>query len=287
MPARGVTGKACTSTVQPSRTVLAAIRSAEWRSHVQSALRGDALVFVDDARDFSLAVTRGVPDVALWHLDRLATSIDTYASAFRAFRRAAPFGAIIAYGAVGVAIPHLSFVAGRIGVDCLLLRGVDDLASGVRQTLASGRLETTIRETITRLGVQTGPANVALTHCLRSTRTGPIGVQQLAHGLQVDRKTVSRWLRQAALPAPEQLISWCRVYWVAQLLNGDRCSVAEVARTLRFSSESDLCRMVARHARCTPSRLRENGSDVVIAAFSRASAPGDTRMSHRSTATPQ
>lgn len=286
MPARGGIAKAA-STGQSSRTVLAAIRNAEWRSHVQSALRGDALVFIADARDLPTAVARGVPDVALWHLDRLTTSIEAYASAFRAFRHAAPSGAIVAYGAVGFAIAHLSFIAGRIGVDRLLLRGVDDLASGLRQTLASVRLETTIRDTITRLGVLSGPANRALTHCLRSTRTGPISVQQLADKLQVDRKTVSRWLRQAALPRPEQLISWCRVYWVAQLLDGDRCSVAEVARTLRFSSESDLRRMVARHARCTPSRLRDNGADAVIATFTRASAPGDMRMSHRSTVMPQ
>jgi AraC-like DNA-binding protein len=268
--------------------VLAAIRDSEWRSHVQSKLDAcGALAFVDDARDLPAAATGCAPDIALWHLDGLVDSIDAYAEAFREFRRVAPHSAVVAYGQIGRATAQLLFVAGRVGVDRLLLRGFDDLERGVHEALQSTRVEAAIRNTLDRCDVPAGSAAAAFEHCLRSTSAGPISVQQLSAALRVNRKTVSTWFRRAALPAPEQLISWCRVYWVAYLLRGDDRSVADVSRTLRFSSESDLRRMVARHAHCTPSRLRGfDGADVVLAAFPRAAAPSDVPAPHRSTGTP-
>jgi AraC-like DNA-binding protein len=267
--------------------VLAAIRDGEWRSHVQSKLDArSAVVFVDDALDFPLAATGLAPDIALWHLDSLVDSVDAYAAAFGAFRRVAPRSAILAYGQMGRATAQLLFVAGRVGVDRLLLRGFDDLERGVYETLQSTRVEMAIRQTLHALALPPGPAVVALERCLRSTSVGPISVQQLANALHVNRKTVSAWLRRAALPPPERLISWCRVYWVAHTLAEGRCSVADVARTLEFSSESDLRRMVARYALCTPTRLRDDGADVVLAALPRGHEPSDTRIPHRSTATP-
>jgi AraC-like DNA-binding protein len=268
--------------------VLAAIRDGEWRSHVQSKLDTcGVLVFVDDARDLPAAATGCAPDVALWHLDALIDSVNAYAAAFREFRRVAPRSAIVAYGQIGRATAQLLFVAGRVGVDRVLLRGFDDLKRGVYDALQSTRIEVAIRNTLERCDVPMGSAAIAFERCLRSTSAGPISVQQLASALHVNRKTVSTWLRRADLPPPEQLISWCRVYWVAHLLRDDNRSVADVARTLQFSSESDLRRMVARHAHCAPSGLRGFvGADVVLAAFPRVSAPGSAPTPHPSTAAP-
>src|SRR5262249_26301499 len=137
------------------------------------------------------------------------------------------------------------------------------------------------------LDLPPGPATVTLDQCLRSTSTGSISVQQLANAIRVNRKTVGVWLRAAGLPAPERLISWCRVYWVAHVLGDNDLTVADVARALHFSSESDLRRMVARYAHCTPTRLRDNGADIVLAALSRVRESSDRQISHRSTAIPQ
>ncbi|HTA72651.1 MAG TPA: helix-turn-helix domain-containing protein [Gemmatimonadaceae bacterium] len=268
--------------------VLAAIRDGEWRSHVRSTLDAcGILTFVDDARDLSAAARQRMPDVALWHLDGLVDSIEVYAAAFRDFRLVAPRSAVVAYGHVGRATAHLLFVAGRAGADRVLLRGFDDLERGINEALQSTRIESAIRRTLERCDVPAGSAAAAFEHCLRTTSAGPISVQNLSAALHVNRKTISTWLRRAELPPPERLISWCRVYWVAHLLHDERRSVADVARTLRFSSESDLRRMVARHAHCTPSRLRgSDGADVVLAAFPHAGAPSDVPAPHRSTGTP-
>jgi AraC-like DNA-binding protein len=268
--------------------VLAAIRDREWRSHVQAKLGAcGTLAFVNDARDLSAAATGNAPDVALWHLDSLDHSVDAYATAFANFRLVAPRSAVVAYGQMGRATAQLLFIAGRVGVDRLLLRGFDDLERGISEALQTTRIESAIRRALERSEVRAGPAAIVFEHCLRSTSAGPISVQQLATALHVNRKTIGTRLRRAELPAPEQLISWCRVYWVVHLLRDGRRSVADVARTLQFSSESDLRRMVARHAHCTPSRLRAcDGADVVLAALPRVSAPDDAPTPHRSTAAP-
>jgi AraC-like DNA-binding protein len=268
--------------------VLAAIRDGEWRLHVRSKLDAcGILTVIDDARDLPAAARLHMPDVALWHLDTLVDSIDAYVAAFRDFRLVAPRSAVIAYGHVGRATAHLLFVAGRVGADRVLLRGFDDLERGISEALQSTRIESAIRHTLERCDVPAGSAATAFEHCLRTTSVGPVSVQKLSAALHVNRKTVGTWLRRAELPAPERLISWCRAYWVAHLLRDEDRSVADVARTLRFSSESDLRRMVARHAHCTPSRLRGfDGADVVLAAFPRAGTPSDAPAPHRSTGTP-
>jgi AraC-like DNA-binding protein len=268
--------------------VLAAVRDAEWRTHIQSKLNAcSTLAFVDHARNLSAAASERAPDVTLWHLDDLSDPVAAYAEAFWKLRRIAHRTVILAYGQMDRTTARLFFVAGRVGVDRVLLRGFDDLEVEVRGAIRSTAVEGAIRRMLGVLAIPAGPAVFALAQCLRAARTGPMTVQQLASDLNVNRKTVSTWLRSAGLCAPERLISWCRVYWAADLLRDDRRSIAEVARILRFSSESDLRRMVSRHAQCAPMRLRSvDGVDAVVAAFPRVRAPDEEQTPHSSTGTP-
>jgi AraC-like DNA-binding protein len=249
--------------------VLAAVRDEEWRCHVHANLvTWTTLTFVEDARQLCDAALRDEPDVALWHLDGLTATADEYAMAFHALRRVAPRSVVIAYGQMDRAVAPRLLVAGRIGVDRLLFRGFDDLNRGVREVLRATQVDSCIRGVLTRLDIPPGSPALTFAQSLRCARAGPSTVQQLAQALMVNRKTVSAWLRGAGLPAPEQLISWSRVYWVAQLLEDDRRTIADVARELRFSSLPDMRRMVSRHAGCTPRQLRANGgASTVFAAF--------------------
>jgi AraC-like DNA-binding protein len=160
----------------------------------------------------------------------------------------------------------LLLVAGRVGVDHLLLRGLDDLARGIREVLTSPPSESDVNDAVATMALPSGPAVSTVAHCLRRAMAGPLTVQQLADQLQISRKTVGVWLRDAGLPAPEQLIGWCRVYGVARLLADPRRSVAQVARVLNFSSESDLRRMVSRYLGCTPTQLRDGGGVSLVTA---------------------
>jgi transcriptional regulator GlxA family with amidase domain len=159
-------------------------------------------------------------------------------------------------------------IAGRIGADRLLLRGFDDLASNVRDLVTPMRAETDVHTALERIGLRAGPAAATVAYCLRRAAGGPFTVQQLADDLQVSRRTIALWFRRAGLPAPERLIGWCRIYEVARRLSDPSRTVSQVARDLRFSSASDLRRMVSRYTGYTPTELREHGgASAVVSAF--------------------
>lgn len=253
--------------------VLAAIRDREWRSHVRALLDAwSTLAFVDHPLDLPGAVTP-CPDVVLWHLD-LTGPIDECEVAFHRLRRVAPRAAVVAYGQVERGIASLFLIAGRVGVDRLLLRGVDDLARNVRDLVVPVPSEVDVRATLERLGLSVGPAAATVAYCLRRAACGSFTVQELAQDLQVSRRTLASWLRRAGLPTPERMIGWCRVYGVARQLSDPTRSVGQIARDLRFSSESDLRRMVSRYTGYTPTQLRERGgASAVVSALRLGVAP--------------
>jgi AraC-like DNA-binding protein len=266
MTARGSVGRggipSLTAVVPSPPIVIAAVRDAEWRAHVLTTIAGCVrLTFVQDVSELCPVAEVKVPDAALWHLSNDTGTTDTCIDAFRRLRRIAPRCRVIAYGQMDHALAPLLLLAGRVGVDQLLIRGFDDLERTIHQILDAANTEALIRETVTRLEVAPGRAMLTLTRCLRLAVAERTTVQTLANELRVNRKTVGVWLREAGLPSPEWLIGWCRVYWVAQLLRDGRKSIGHVARVLHFSSGQDLRRMVARYAGCTPTQLRD-GSGV-------------------------
>jgi AraC-like DNA-binding protein len=250
--------------------VLAAIRDQEWQSHVRTTLGAwSRLAFVSHPLDLPGAAAP-CPDVVLWHLD-LAGPTDECDVAFQRLRRIAPRVALVAYGQVERGIASLFLIAGRVGVDRLLLRGYDDLARNVRSLVASARAGADVDAALEQIGLPAGPAAATVAYCLRRAATGPFTVNQLAEDLQVSRRTLALWLRRAGLPAPERLIGWCRIYGVARQLNDSARSIGQIARDLRFSSDSDLRRMVSRYTGYTPTQLRDRGAASVVVSALRPS----------------
>jgi AraC-like DNA-binding protein len=255
--------------------VLAASRDQDWRAHVRLKLdTWSTLAFVDHINQLPRVVT-STPDVVLWHLDESVESSDGYAAAFHYVKRVAPHSAVIAYGEPGRATASHLLLAGRVGVDRLVLRGFGDLAQSVREVWRAAPVETYVHEVLARLDLSPGRAATAVAHCLRRTAIGPLTVQHLAEELDVTRRTLSAWCRVADLPAPERLIGWSRVCGIARLLADPELSIGQISRALAFSSESDLRRMVSRYVGCTPTRLRESGGVTAVI---------DALASHRSTA---
>jgi AraC-like DNA-binding protein len=260
-------------------TVLAAVHDEEWRSHVKASIDACSLLtFVDDVHELSVAAEKGRPDVILWHLSGVIDRTDAHMIAFQEVRRTAPGCVVVAYGQIDRSVAPLLLLAGRIGVDRLLIRGFDDLGRAIREVARATDVEVVIRDTLAQLGVQPGRAASTLAHCLRQTIAGRITVEQLADEFHVNRRTIGAWLREASLPTPEHLIGWCRVYWVARSLSSDHRSIGQITRALGFSSGSDLRRMVARYAGCTPTDLRSIGGleRMMIALRGRRSTGGRT-----------
>jgi AraC-like DNA-binding protein len=252
--------------------VLAAVRDPEWRQDVRIRLDAwSSVVFVEDVHQLPLAATQNPPDIVLWHLDRLLdVSAEAYTATFQRLRRVSPCTAVIAYAQVDRAVASLVLIAGRVGVDRLLLRGYDDLELGLRDIWSSTRIDTAIRGALVQLDIPPGSAALAFTHCFRRASTGSITVADWASELHVNRKTLSLWLHAVGLPTPEPLIGWCRVCGVALALADPRRSVARSARMLGFSSPTDLRRMVSRYVGCTPTEMRLAGGVTMVLSRLRA-----------------
>jgi AraC-like DNA-binding protein len=244
---------------------LAASRHQGWRARVRAQLHWSTLVFVEGLDQLPRTMM-STPDIVLWHLDESVELTDGCAAALAYVRRVAPHSAVIAYGEPDAATASHLLLAGRVGVDRLVLRGFDDLARNVREIWQSAPVETYVRDVLARLDLSPGRAASAVAHCLRRTATGPLTVQRLAEELDVTRRTLSAWCRVADLPAPERLIGWSRVCGIARLLADPELSIGQIARALAFSSESDLRRMVSRYVCLTPTQLRASGGVLAVIA---------------------
>jgi AraC-like DNA-binding protein len=72
-------------------------------------------------------------------------------------------------------------------------------------------------------------------------------------------------LKLAQLPAPEQLIMWCRLLVVAWLLEDPHCTVNEAARALGWRELSALRSLTMNYLGYQPRRLREPGAIARVA----------------------
>jgi AraC-like DNA-binding protein len=271
-PSRASMPKPGTMGVSPIRpTVVAAIRDPEWRVHVSVSLaQWSSLTVIDDPRELPVAAARSEIDIALWHLDSGDDVDDDCVNAVRCLRRASPGVVLIVYCEISHAIAPLLLAAGRVGADRVLVRGSSSLLRGLQEALASDESRRYARFVIGELGLPVGSASTALSRSLGHARAGPFTVEWLAHDLGVSRQTLASWLRDAQLPVPERLIGWSRILMVARLLEDAERPINAIARTLQFSSVSDLRHLVGRYTGCTPTQLRGGGGVTVALAMLRS-----------------
>jgi len=99
------------------------------------------------------------------------------------------------------------------------------------------------------------PARLLLEYGLRYSAEA-VSVARAAEALQVHRKTLFWWCTQAGLPAPQQLLGWCRLLAVASLLEDSGRRVDHIALDLEFPSGTALRNMLLRYTGLSPSQLR-------------------------------
>jgi AraC-like DNA-binding protein len=149
---------------------------------------------------------------------------------------------------------------GKWGVVQVISLGHDDTAHAIGQRLraARGRPLLALLEQV--LPPETsGRARAILEASVEVVAVGGHG-KDLAESLHLSRRTLLRWSRRAALPAPRKLLAWMRVLLAAELLDDPGRSVLSVAHICGYSSDSGLRRITQKFLGSSPSELRKQGA---------------------------
>lgn len=90
----------------------------------------------------------------------------------------------------------------------------------------------------------------------------PTTVRNAARALSVHRKTLFWWCIEAGVPAPQQVLGWCRLLAAAALLDDEGRRVDHIALDLDFPSGTALRNLLQRYAGLAPAELRAHGASI-------------------------
>lgn len=154
------------------------------------------------------------------------------------------------------------------GVHTVVFADLDHAAASVRHLVDEATHACAGQQLLRRLSPLVG-AEVhhvllfALHYPERCPRVGA-----LARGLGVHRRTLVNLCQRNGLPAPEILLTWCRVMVAAYLLITTRLTVEQLANSLDFPSGNAMRNLFARRLGATPLEVRAAWDvDRVIAHF--------------------
>ncbi|MCX5762907.1 MAG: helix-turn-helix domain-containing protein [Gemmatimonadetes bacterium] len=85
-------------------------------------------------------------------------------------------------------------------------------------------------------------------------------VANAARALNVHRKTLFWWCVEAGVPAPQQILGWCRLLAAAALLDDEGRRVDHIALDLDFPSGTALRNLLQRYVGLSPAKLRTLGA---------------------------
>jgi AraC-like DNA-binding protein len=180
----------------------------------------------------------------------------------RVLKRRFPTLALVAYVATSAERARDLFDAGRVGVDGLVLAGVDDDAATMLATLERAEARGLTSRLRAALGARRPPLqplvrDAVLAAVVRAhERLTPASLAAL---LAVPTRVLSRRLAEAGLPAPAKLLTWGRLLVAARLLEDGSRSADGVARVLAFPSGSAFRNTSQRYLAATPGEIRARG----------------------------
>ncbi|HEX8450953.1 MAG TPA: helix-turn-helix domain-containing protein [Longimicrobium sp.] len=88
----------------------------------------------------------------------------------------------------------------------------------------------------------------------------------LAERLQLTERTLLRWCLKSGLPQPRRIFVWMRLLLAADMLcEGNRRSVAAVARACGYASDASLRHAFKAVVKTTPAEVKEKGAHATIA----------------------
>jgi AraC-like DNA-binding protein len=244
----------------------ALLRDPEARARVIDALRGEGEVYTCRfACDLPARMRTRPPDaLILTPVDEAGTDVAPMVRALRRDYPAMPMAVLAPL--TPQATGHVVELA-RAGIDEVILRGHDDVGVSVRALLSRAGSRSAVAAAMRALERPApAPADAILAYCLEHARES-LTVDGLAAALGVDRKTLFNRLTAGALPPPSVLISWCRLFIAAQLLEDEMRTVEQVALALGFGSGKALRNMFRRYTGLRPAEVRRRGGLRCVAAL--------------------
>lgn len=148
----------------------------------------------------------------------------------------------------------------RWGITEVISLDEENVAQALRQHLLRAE-GWALRTTVRRLLPEGFPGR-ATALVLRAADVASAGgnADDISRSLRVSRRTVSRWFRRSRLPAPRRLLAWLRLLRAARILDDTERTVATVARTCGYASDSNLRTALARFVGRSPRKLRREGA---------------------------
>lgn len=263
-----------TATTRSSVPAAALLLDRVTRARVREALRPYCpVVFPDTVGELMTHLRSGpISLVILECRDRDGRST---VGAVEAIRTGYPSIPLVAYMCLSQAASSEILAMAHAGIHELIIQGFDDVGVALRAAAESAVRRCASTRVLNALEGDL-PTNVVpfVQFCLERSQVSPT-VDEAARYLGVHRKTLVYRLARAKLPPPRAMISWCRLFLAATLLEDPHRSVAEVALALDFASTAALRGMLRRYTGLRPAQLRERGGlDALVIAF--RDAPRET-----------
>ena len=195
--------------------------------------------------------------------------IDLYAEGeanfegIRQLKQRLPRLTLVAYVTPLLKRAHDLFDAGRVGVDGLVLAGVDDEPRALLALIErseSKSLAGLVRKSLDGIDPLVIDA-VMLAVSRAHERLSPIGLARL---LAQPRRTVTQRLAAEGFPPPQRLLTWGRLIVAAHMLEDRHRSADRVAASLDFPSGSGFRNSCQRYLHATPSQLRSRGGAAYV-----------------------
>jgi AraC-like DNA-binding protein len=193
----------------------------------------------------------------------------------RAIRAAHPGVVIVGYATKSdLSSAILGFA--RAGVDELVVASLDDGGSALRSALTSAVRRSGADRLLEEVSALVPESFRPLVRfCFERAAEAP-DVPSVARALGVSRQALVERARRAGLPAPRELLTWCRLLVAAQLLADWGGAVDQVAIELDFPSGNGLRNALRRYAGASVREVREGGATTLLAAFREALAGART-----------
>lgn len=211
-------------------------------------------------------IAAGIADLMI--VDSIDGDGHSLAAAVAAIRSGFPTMPILAWCSLAPGASSAIVDLVRSGVSGLLVQGVDDVGHAIRVAVRSAQRASVVRRVYAEVGPRIAPRLQPLLHYAISRGDDELSVEDAAHTIGVDRKTLGNWLRVHRDLSPREFINWVRLAIGAGLLVDSTRTAEAVALELGFASGTAFRNMLQRYtgARCADIRACD-GLGLVLAKF--------------------
>ncbi len=144
------------------------------------------------------------------------------------------------------------------GVHELVFDGIDDVGVALRALLSSAQ-QTQVGERVANALLRNLPPILAPFVRYVTAHPDTQRVADVADALGYNRKTLVNHCTQAAAPPPQELLAWCRLSVVAELLSTTPRTIESIAFQLDFPSDTALRNMMKRYTGLRATDVRARG----------------------------